>query len=302
MFDWSLGDQLCFVAYSESINLRMSILEFAQVVRKLSLQLSVRPSEFAYHTQYNLEDEGDQFPFDEDSLNQLQHSQTSEPILDLMIWSSQGSHDPAWDIYAEMVDAQHVYGCKYIYIQFPRDLIGELNEQSEFVLIKELFTSVSRLGRLDYGLVTTMDYSEMPWLYFRGFLIPHLSFERKVNLAVWQRQLGDYKERLRDLYWINVMGKKHLSRMRNNDVFIRNLERLLGSENLATTYDQSLLFRIPFKKGISEPFMTAIKKLLIENDLLMQPNDEDMKIGLDSSFRCLRPLNKQVETDQTADE
>jgi hypothetical protein len=45
-------------------------------------------------------------------------------MLDLLFWSTEGSHDPAWDIQAKMVDAKDIYGIRYAYIQFPQVLIG----------------------------------------------------------------------------------------------------------------------------------------------------------------------------------
>ena len=289
MSNVSLGSQLCIVAYSDSFRLNQNALGFASVVQQLSWRLGVDITDFAYHTLENLEDRGDQFSYGPENLNRLKQFITQESILDLKIWSDHGSHAPAWDIYAEIVDAKDIYGIRYAYIQFPQDLISHLSEQSQFKFAQGLFASLNRLGGLDCAFVTTMGFVDMPWLYFRGILIPDVSHDLKLNLALWQRQLADCKKKLRGIFWINFLGASHLSSLSESESFIHSLTDLIGIENFATIGENSFLFRVPSVRSGPNSLAISVQNLLIEHNLLMLPNVADIQVVLDNSFRRIHP-------------
>ena len=145
MSNASPTSQLCVVVYSDNFRLRRDAMGFVNVVEQLSERLDATLTDFSYHTRENLEDEGDNFAYDQQNLGRLRQIALQEPLLDLMVWSTDGNHDPAWDIYAEMVDAKDIYGTRYVYVQFPHDLIRHLSEPSQFELIRGLFSSLNLL-------------------------------------------------------------------------------------------------------------------------------------------------------------
>jgi hypothetical protein len=251
--------------------------------------LGVQPTDLAFHTPGNFEDAGDQFPFDRENLERLEQLSGAEPILDLLIWSEQGGHDPAWEIHTEFVDAKDIHGARYAFFQFPNDLIVQLPEQSQFELVKELFSALNRLGRLDYGFATTMDFAEMPWLYFRGYSLPKLSRDLKLNLALWHRQIREYKKKVRGVYWVNVLGAGHLAALNDRQGFERRLADLIGRESLSTFGQTDLCFRVPSTGTDPNPHVIAVQNHMMEHDLLMLPSVADIPVVLDDSFHRVRP-------------
>lgn len=283
--------QVCIVAYSERFRLYRDSLGFVEVVQQLGKRLGVHLGEFVFHTRENIADEGDQFVLDQENLNRLRQFSAQEPILDLILTSKDGNHDPAWDIYAELVDAKDIYGMRYAYFQFPLDLIGDYSEQSQFELFKGLLLSLNRLAELDYALVTTMEFADMPWLYFRGFLLPNMSGDLKLNLALWQRQQGECSRKMRDVYWMNFMGIGHLSSMDDIGGFLHRLEGLIGADRMTSSNDNHLVFGVPAVGNSPNPVAVSVQNLLMEHNLLMLPSVEDISVVVDKSFRRVRPTN-----------
>ena len=275
LLGWTTMEQICLVAYSDSFQLRARLLDYVELVQEITRKLEVPLTDYTYHTEENLEGDAELHRFDAESLGRLSEGAARESIRDLIFWSDPGpeQHTSYWDFYAEMVDASLVYGCKYVYVQFPAERIMHLDSAAKLTFMGKVLSSVARLGQLEYALVTVMNYERLPWLYFRGLAVPGLSSDEMSNLFMWRRQIAERKMRLRGVYWGNLLSEAHLSRLAERERFIARLSDLVGAQGLATINRGGLFFMLPSPSMISNPIKVQLEALLRQHDLLMQPND-----------------------------
>lgn len=202
-------------------------------------------------------------------------------IIDLSVWSADEARDKKTNLnlYGK-ITSDTLYGdYNYAYIQFPFESIEQISHESIFPFVKHLIVSLNDIFRLDYALVTRMDDGKLPSMYFHGIYNPALTQDEIINLATWQRQNSERKTHLRGLYWGNLMGKGHLSRLANKESFIAKLKFLLGENSVATVSTNMLFFLLPDRKTAADGLRERITELLEENNLLMHPNSSAMELA-----------------------
>jgi hypothetical protein len=269
-------DSLCIFACSDQFQLPEKGFEFVRVIQHLChrLDITLTHFDFALNQDENgaLSNEGN---FDAHGLKHLKRALTEKPIYQLALWSDY-SENPYYNLLFELIDKRRFDNYKYAYVQFPMHYLGAFTSSGIFSLVSSTLSEMNRVGQLDYAMVTTMD-SSIPASYFRGIFTTNLSDNEALNLATWENKFFKRKTELRDLYWGNLLGSGHLSQVADSQAFIIRLEALIGTERI-TTIDDALYFMLPSPKVSSDPVADAVKSLLEELDLLMQPDEQAIEM------------------------
>ena len=287
----------CLLAYSEQFHLQTKVLEYLGILKEISTQLGVPFTHMDYaliedfddgkgvsNEDALIEDYDDdvgisnETNINPESINLLEKKLKDKHIFELAVWSleDEKNENSPDNIHAEVLEINPNAGYKYAYIHFPIKRIESLGPEALFTFVSNLVSSLNNLGRLDYALVAIMK-PDMPQTYFRDIFAPGLNEDEAANLAMWNRREGERKIRLRGLYWGNLLGCNHLLRLADQNAFKQSVENLVGRDQITTINGDDLFFMQPFSNHQSGVKFDKIKELLIENDLLMQPNEEDIR-------------------------
>jgi hypothetical protein len=143
-------------------------------------------------------------------------------------------------------------------------------------LTSQLLRSLNHLGNIDYALLTIMD-SSLCQIYFRGIFTSDLSDEEALDIAMWENKYVKRKELARGLFWGNLLSVNHLRRIVDKKKFDERLENYV--DDLHTTINgDDLFFMLPTINTKSDPTAIAVRTLLKEYDLIMEPDDNDREI------------------------
>jgi len=271
----------CLLAYSDRFHLQKKALEYLGILQEISSQLEVPLTHMDYALIEDYDDGvgiSNEANINPESINLLGKVLKDKQIFKLAVWSLEDEEDESSpdNIHAEVIEINPDTGYKYAFIHFPVKRIENLGPVALFSFASNLVSSLNRLGRLDYALVIIMKPG-MPQTYFRDIFAPGLNEEEAANLAMWNRREGERKIRLRGLYRGNLLGRDHLLRLADQNAFKHSLEHLVGGDQMTSINGDDLFFMLPFSNNQSGDKFDKIKELLIENDLLMQPNEKDIR-------------------------
>lgn len=132
------------------------------------------------------------------------------------------------------------------------------------------------IGPVGYGLVHPMERQKWPSLYFGNLETPGLSSAEKVDLQTWWRKGNQFGEKVRDVYWGNILSLGHLS----NNRIIDQLRELIGPDNVAWISGDALMFLLPveLKEAMNgtHAYLSArerVRDLFREHQLLLEGKD-----------------------------
>jgi hypothetical protein len=277
---------LCLFACSDQFQLSFKALEYVELIQSLGRQFGVELT----HLDYSVgEDENgnvisNDIYLDTDGAAKLKQISDSQSICELAL-SSDRVENPYFELQSEWIETGGSDSYKFMYIQIPMKYVDNLPPADTFSLMVNSITSLNQIGRLDYALVTIMD-AVIPSTYFRGIGTSDLSKNDVLDLTVWERRLNERKTKLRGVYWGNLLGPQHIIRLPDKQAFIARLETLLGSDRLVSINGEALFFMLPSSEPSLNPVKASIEELLMEYDLLMQPDDE-VRESVEQSLKIL---------------
>lgn len=271
------------LAYSDQFQLQKMAVEYLTVMQELCSQLEVKLTHMDYSSVVDDDDNDDdddssnEIIFDTDGTDLLRNVLKDKQISYLTAWSLEDEKNDAfpYDIHSGIFGSNPVSAGK-LYIQFPIKRVENLGAAALFSFVNKLIASLNRLGRLDYALVTTMK-PHMPQAFFMDVIDNLIDEEQNANIVMWNRRRSERKSRLRGIYWGNLLGRDHFLRLADVNFFKRSLEKVVGGDHMATINGDDLFFMLSSSDLSSGAQFDEVRELLIENNLLMQPDEEDRK-------------------------
>lgn len=271
----------CLFVCFDGINMNHSVDVFVSIVQDLSQSLNINLTHIDYSF---IEEEDEEFAsthesfFSSEVVTFLNKALQTKALSGLALWSAQNDLG-RWSypkIYAELVDAGLGHDYKYIVMSFPMILIEDMAMTKIFSLTSQLLASLKHLGKPDYGFVTTINPSLVS-TYFRGIFTSNLSDEEALDIAMWENRFVERKNLLRGLFWGNLLSSNHLIRIPDFKKFLSRLELSVDSLHNTIT-DDDLFFMLPTTNTKSDLAAEAVRILLKEYDLIMEPDNNDREV------------------------
>ena len=132
---------------------------------------------------------------------------------------------------------------RWLLIVDPAILFGNPSRRPEEIVC----WSLHELGSVvppKYALVHLMPRESGPGFYFSELRTPKLTGEERANLDRWIQLQSQYREKIRDVYWGNLLSERHGGAKR--EALFRAVKEEVGEENLLRMGNQRILFFLPF--------------------------------------------------------
>jgi hypothetical protein len=170
-------------------------------------------------------------------------------------------------------------GVSKSYYQFllqvtPQVLAPAVQQEGIWTFFLALIRQVGKLVNIRYGLIQPMEKEKRGGLYFANIFSEHLSQAERQSLHLWIQSQQQYTNKIRDVYWGNLITDDHLGIHRGvildeiNNIVTPNAVKELSTGKYFFALPIDIL-ALPMQSELLEQSRSRVKQVLGRYDLLM---------------------------------
>jgi len=159
--------------------------------------------------------------------------------------------------------------CMRVYIQSKAQwLINDLQRRFDWSIA--VLKLLSQFALIENVVVTPLRRTAKPFFYFAGIGNRALTADERLNMLSWDHNQGVFQERLRGVYWGNLLGNTHLQQLPDPMGFINSLKVLLGDKRVKIFDDGRVFFAL----DNSNRTLEQVRSLCSQSGLLLIPDNK----------------------------
>lgn len=156
----------------------------------------------------------------------------------------------------------------------PEALTCAVQQEGTLTFFLTLIRKVEELMNVRYGLIQPMETAKRGGLYFANIFSEHLSQAERQNLHLWVRSQQQYRQKIRDVYWGNLLTDNHLGIHR--EVVLNEINNVVEPGTVIEVSKGKHFFTLPIdilalplNSDLFEQSRLKIRQVLTRYDLLM---------------------------------
>ena len=169
-------------------------------------------------------------------------------------------------------------GVSKSYYQFslqvpPQVLAPAVQQEGAWAFFLTVIRQIEELVHIRYGLIQPMEKEKRGGLYFANIFSEHLSQAERQSLHLWIRSQQQYMNKIRDVYWGNLITDDHLGDHR--EVALDYISKMIAPNSIVEVAEGKYFFALPVDiltlSSIDdlESSRLKIKQVLTQYDMLM---------------------------------
>jgi hypothetical protein len=221
----------------------------------------------------------DNSPEDEDSLRDLTEEAASAArqrfardqtrILDWV--TGDVSDDISAGLIVTIDLATEVKGATRLYVQSNRPEVVAAAAPQLHTWSLAVLGALDQVSPVHYAIVTRMRRSITPYFYFAHMSTTRMTFEESLSLVMWDENNSQHLERVRGVYWGNLLGPTILAQVPDVAALVRFLSEQVGPQNVTRLRDGRIFFSTHFRQTRAREEITQHLSAL---GLMPQPTEQ----------------------------
>lgn len=198
------------------------------------------------YIRYNDANKGKEYKLNHHTIDLINHSLKTRVFDTFSIISAENITEDKWktNFEIEVLDFQPQDHNQNIFIYIDSIILNQSIGLYKFNFFCEIYKNLLNYGVIEYSYLTDLKYFSCR-TFVKGIITQDLDINEKINIVLWQNNLGMRKSFMRGIYLGNYMGPGHLAKIDDLDTFLKQLSDLVGIDNISRFGDQSIFFMLP---------------------------------------------------------